>query len=117
MQENEIRAEPIPRAMLTDEVKVYTPVKSGYFLDIDDSFTIISNVRAEITSLLSTTKYSNGQKVTAVLYYDCANSTPAGFNFTSDMIVEYNGVKHFIASIKKIKNPDGTLHHICLELS
>ena len=107
---------PIPKKLLIHTaaaIEKGEPDMWGKCEDVER--TELSFVRVEPSSSLRISKDNNQVQLAAVLFYDCRNSQPAGYDFSHVDKVEYDGQQYNILSVKRLYD-EAKLHHLEVEL-
>ena len=81
----------------------------------DTNRTELTFVRVEPSSSLRISKDNNQVQLAAVLFYDCRNSQPVGYDFSHADKVEYKGRQYNIGDVKELYD-EKELHHLEVEL-
>lgn len=102
---------PIPKKLLIHAVTCATEGKKDRWGECTDSSAVrLSFVRLEPSSKVVRDKNNAEVRLAAVLFYDCVNSRPSGFNFAVDQIIDFNGDRYRIQIVEPLY--DGQkLHH------
>lgn len=80
-----------------------------------ESTTQLSHVRVDPSSSLSLNNRNEQVRLSAVLFFDCKNSRPAGFDFEHTQKIVYGGQEYNIVQISKFFD-ESRLHHYEVEL-
>lgn len=107
---------PIPKNLLIHSayaIKLGEPERWEAPPEIE--WTKLSHIRIERSSALRISKTNEQVKPAAVLFYDCHNSRPSGFDFSHADKIETDGVQYKIMSIERHYD-DKKLHHLEVEL-
>lgn len=70
----------------------------------------LEHIRIETSSKIVRDKNNAEQQLSAMLFFDCRNSSPRDLQFQEDQIVDFHGVKHRIVSIEPMYD-NRKLHH------
>lgn len=102
---------PIPKTLLIHTVTVIENENTNIWgKTAITNQTVLSNVRVEPYSALTVDNQNNQIKLSAVLIYDCKNSTPSDFEFTHTQKINFNGLEYNISSIENLFD-EQKLHH------
>ena len=81
----------------------------------DVNRTELTYVRVDPSSSLRISKDNKQVQLAAVLFYDCRNSAPRGYDFSHVDRIEYDGRQYNIKNVEKLSDEKG-LHHLEVEL-
>lgn len=102
---------PIPKHLLIHRATAIKRENADMWNNITDKTVAqLENVRLEPSSALTVTKDNRQVKLSAVLFFDCVNSKPAGFDFSDTDIIEALGGRYEIISVDKLYD-EKKLHH------
>ncbi len=102
---------PIPRHLLIHSAKaIKLSEPDTWNSRTDETVTILENIRVEQAGALTIGKENRQSKFYAVLYFDCVNSKPKGFDFSETDIIKIDGNRYEIVSVEKFCDCK-RLHH------
>lgn len=102
---------PIPKHLLIHSAKAVKLSEPDTWNNrTDEKVTGLNNVRIEPSNALTITKDNRQVRLSAVLFFDCAYSKPAGFDFSDTDIIEALGGRYEIISVDKLYD-EKKLHH------
>lgn len=101
----------IPKNLLIHDVMLSkVEEKDRWGKETEGEGTELRHVRMEPSSKIVRDKNNAEVQLSAVLFYDCKNSSPKGVEFREDDKIAFNGQKHRIQTIEPLY--DGKkLHH------
>lgn len=70
----------------------------------------LEHIRIETSSKIVRDKNNAEQQLSAMLFFDCRNSSPRDLQFQEDQIVDFHGLKHRIVAIDPLYD-NRKLHH------
>ena len=107
---------PIPKKLLIHTAAAIEKGEPDMWGKCEDvNRTELTFVRVEPSSSLRISKDNNQVQFAAVLFYDCRNSCPAGYDFSHADKIEYNGQQYNILGVKELYD-EKKLHHLEVEL-
>ena len=101
-------ARPIPAALLRDSFTLLVPDGGGYDRVAVTSVRVVRRSQIREYSAVVIRDESD-----LTVYYDCANSLPAGLEFEAGMKIEYGGRNYAIISVERFDAQ--TAHHYRLK--
>ena len=107
----------IPRQLLIHSAEIRNPLSEDSFGNILYSEPeYIKYVRIDFTDNFELQGMNRENTLTAVLIYDCKNSSPSNFNFKKGQAVEFDGNLFTVVSVVKLYEKT-QLHHIEITLA
>ena len=107
---------PIPKKLLIHTAAVIEKGEPDMWDKCEDvNRTELTFVRVQPSSSLRISKDNEQVQLAAVLFYDCRNSRPAGYDFSHADKVEYDGQQYNVMNVKRLSDEKG-LHHLEVEL-
>lgn len=107
---------PIPKSLLIHSA---TAVEKGapdlWGNRADEKRTRLSRIRIEPSSALSLSKSNEQIRLAAILFYDCRNSCPAGYDFSHTDKIEIGKKQYDIVNVQTLYD-ERRLHHLEVEL-
>ena len=102
---------PIPKRMLPHEVTYQKRGKTDRWGNSEETIgTKIKYVKVEPTTKIVRDKNNAEVKLSAMLFYDCKNSSPKGVSFARDDIIVFQGAKHKVQIVESLYD-NKQLHH------
>lgn len=103
----------IPRAVLTMGATLYArTADDDYGNPSYGSAITLSNLYIEPTRNVNAGQLGEQARYDMVLYFDCANSLPAGQVFTDKDKITFNGKDYNVRTARELYDPTiGKLHH------
>lgn len=104
---------PIPKSLLRHTCKLSHCTVDEWGAQTAATVTDLEHVRVEPSTQLVVTKENREVRLSAVLFYDCANSTPKGVTFSvnDDDKVEFGGKTYAVVSVDTLYAEKTTPHH------
>lgn len=102
----------IPKRLLIHSVYAKNPIGEDCFgYKSFSEETLISNVRVDFTDAVKLNGFLNNKNRSALLFFDCVNSSPHNFTFMIGTVINFNGVS---LTADKISNffDNNRLHHV-----
>lgn len=102
---------PIPKRLLIHSAEAIKQENADMWDNkTDKTVALLENVRIEPSNALTVTKDNRQIKLSAVLFFDCTHSRPAGFDFSETDIIEAIGGRYEVISVDKLYD-EKKLHH------
>ena len=102
---------PIPRALLIHSAALYNVTEGAWQGEEKTLAARLERVRVEPCSRLVTSADNRSVTITATLFCDCRNSTPAGVGFSVGQRVEFGGALYRVETVEPLYDRR-RLHHI-----
>lgn len=100
----------IPKNLLIHSAVLQSSAENKWQSEIRKTIAELKKIRVEPSSKLVTSKDNRQITLSAVLFFDCKNSSPAGISFEHGQKIIFNGNTYTIETIEKLFD-DKKLHH------
>lgn len=100
----------IPKSLLIHNARLSQEIPGEWGAKDLQCIEELECVRIEPSSKVVRDKNNAEQQLSAILFFDCRNSSPRGLEFKEDQIVDFHGLKHRIVAIEPLYD-NRKLHH------
>lgn len=100
----------IPKALLIHNARLLQEIPGKWGAEGLQPRAELKHIRIETSRKIVRDKNNAEQQLSAILFFDCRNSSPRGLEFQEDQVVDFCGLKHRIVSIEPLYD-NKKLHH------
>lgn len=107
-----MKSRPIPLRLLPHTCTHITEANKNAWGAADRQEQILSHVRIEPTDGKAFSSSGDYESLSAVLFYDCCNSSPSDIAISGGDRIMFNDKEYTVLSVKKCYGQSETLHHM-----
>lgn len=100
----------IPKVLLIHSARLLQAIQGEWGAEGLQPIAELEYICIEPSSKVVRDKNNAEQQLSAILFFDCRNSSPRGLEFKEDQIVDFHGLKHRIVAIEPLYD-NRKLHH------